>query len=170
MRMRQFQGAILFGLILLVLPLLVSAQGDIDVYLSKAEQAIEQGQRRRAVMYYTRIVRALPENTDHRARLGQIQLLRGKLEEARAQAQAILARDATHREGLILMSRVNLQSQAWEVAFGYLQILVQHYPDEPYAYRGLASVYSSRDDDAAAEAAMVRYRELQNKKAGDDGQ
>ncbi len=169
MRMRQFQGATLFGLILLLLPLLASAQEDIGVYLSNAEQAIEQGQRRRAVMYYTRIVRALPENTDHRAQLGQIQLLRGKLEEARAQAQAILARDATHREGLILMSGVNLQSQAWEAAFGYLQTLRQHYPDETYAYQGLASVYSSRDDDVAAEAAMERYRELQNKKAGDDG-
>ncbi|MCP3672234.1 MAG: hypothetical protein GY814_17740 [Gammaproteobacteria bacterium] len=67
------------------------------------------------------------------------------------------------------MSRVNLQSQAWEAAFGYLQTLRQHYPDEAYAYQGLASVYSSRDDDAAAEAAMERYRELQNKKAGDDG-
>ena len=170
MRIRRLQRVFALWLALLVPPLVIGAEVDISAYAAKAEQAFEQGRYRSAATYLNRIVRMVPEDTTYRVRLGQVQLLRGKVAEAREQAQAILTSDASNREGLILMSKITLRGQAWEDAYGYLQALVQHYPDEPYAYLGLASVYSSRDDDSAAEAAMEHYRVLQNAKVDDDGQ
>ncbi len=157
----------------LLLPLylcmpMVSVGADIADYEVKAEQAFKQGYYSRAVMYYTRIIRALPEDTNYRARLGQIQLLRGKLVEAREQAKEILARDASHKDGLILMSKIALGKQAWEEAYGYLQKLVQNYPDEPYSYLGLSSVYSSRDDNKAEKTAFETYQRLLRIEAGNE--
>ncbi len=170
MRVKWLLRVIVLWLSLLVVPLVVSAEVDIAAYAAKAEQAIEQGRYRSAATYLTRIIRAAPEDIDARARLGQIQLLRGKMPEAYEQAQMVLAKDSNHREGLILMSKIALINNAWEAADGYLQTLVQSYPDEPYGYFGLASVYSSRGEDVAAAEAMEQYRTLQNIKVDDDGQ
>ncbi len=169
MSTRWFQRVIVIGLLMHLLSPVSNAEVDISAYALKAEQALKQGKYRRAEMYYTRIVRALPESTDYRIHLGMLQLLRGKLSEARKQGEAVLERDPVHRDGLLLMSRLSMREQAWEEAYNYLQTLVTYYPDEAEAYLSLASLYSSwRDDksktafgDEKAEAlALERYREL----------
>ncbi len=153
------------GWILWIMIFPVNAQVDVADYMLKAEQAQEKHDYRRAEMYYTRLVRAQPENIEYRIQLGEVQLLRNRLERAREQALEILARDVGNRAGLILISKISLLEKAWETAFGHLQTLQNLYPDEPYIYLGLASVYSSRDDDEAAEAAIKTYRALQTEKA-----
>lgn len=145
---------------------MVSAYGvetDIAGYEAKAEHALKNGYNTRAVMYYTRIVRALPDNADHRARLAQIHLQMSELGKAREQASEILARDVKHKTALMVMSKVSLRENKFDEAYVYLQALVQNYPDEPYGYLGLSSVYSSRDDEKAEKDAFDAYKKLLSK-------
>ncbi|MCP4490586.1 MAG: tetratricopeptide repeat protein [Gammaproteobacteria bacterium] len=148
----------------------VNAQVDITDYLARAEQAQKQGDLRRAEMYLTRIVRADPENTDFRSRLGEIQLRRGRLSLANDQADKILARDANHRAGLILKSKLSLRAKSWEDAFKYLQTLLNRYPQESYTYLGLASVYSFRKDKENEAWAQKKFQSLLTKKADNNVQ
>jgi predicted Zn-dependent protease len=155
-------SVVLWALLFMV-PAYSADTDDIALYEAKAEQALKNGYNSRAVMYYTRIVRALDDNAGYRAKLAQIHLQMGELEKAREQASEILARDVKHKAALMVMSKVSLREKKFDEAYVYLQALVQNYPDEPYGYLGLSSVYSSRDDEKAEKDAFDAYMKLLSK-------
>lgn len=157
--------SIVLWALLLMVPAYSADADEIALYESKAEHALKNGYNSRAVMYYTRIVRALEDedNASYRAKLAQIHLQTGELEHARAQASEILARDVGHKAALTIMSKISLREKKFDEAYVYLQALVQNYPDEPYGYLGLSSVYSSRDDEKAEKDAFDTYKKLLSK-------
>ncbi len=135
---------------------------DIALYESKAEHALKNGYNSRAVMYYTRIVRALEDedNAGYRAKLGAKISLACSRACSNSPKKKKIARDVKHKAALMVISKVSLRENKFDEAYVYLQALVQNYPDEPYGYLGLSSVYSSRDDEKAEKDAFDTYKKL----------
>src|SRR5262245_50154183 len=133
-------------------------RGDIRIRLTDAYVAT--GDKRAALAEAVRAADLLPNDIPAQLRAGSLLVMARSFEDAKARANAILALQPNHPEGLILLGNTLAGLQDLDGALTEYQQAVIVNPDDEFAYLSVAAVQAVRGNPKEAEAAFRKALEL----------
>jgi len=131
-----------------------------DARVKLAEAYVRTGDGGKALAEYVRAADLLPDDVDVRIKTGSLQLLAGRFDEAKRLADDVLAKNASHVDGQILLANALAGLKDFNAAVVEIEEAIRLDPDRGASYTSLGAFEIQRGNADAAERAFKKAIEL----------